>query len=316
MSIDLQICPICQKPSQGRSFGPLDISFQFECDSCGEFKISAEALARIDPGQIDLYKVSACLKERKIRGQPTVTIVKSREGVEHVKGAVVIDDILEAFPRSFSERTDRILLNLSRLSNFFGHSISLNPNTSFPIFFAKHEGESRSTREYLSKTMGFIEIESITAGAIILKLTGHGWKRIEEIEREKTGKESIQTFVAMSFDEHLNSIYENGIKKAIEAAGYNPRRIDLEEHNEKICDQIIAEIRKSRFLVADFTEHKAGVYFEAGYAVGLGIPVIWLCHKDQIGTTHFDTRQYNHILWEDENDLYEKLLRRIEATIS
>lgn len=316
MSIDLQKCPVCQNPAQGRSFGPLDCSFQFNCDSCGEFKISAEALARIDPGQTDLYKVSACLKERKILGQPIVTIVKSREGVEHVKGAVIIEDILEAFPRSFSERIDRILLNLSRLSNFFGHSISLNHNTSFSIFFAKHEDESRSTWEYLSKIMGIIEIEAIKPEAIILRLTGHGWKRIEEIERERTGRESIQTFVAMSFDEHLNSIYENGIKKAIKAAGYNPRRIDIEEHNEKICDQIIAEIKKSRFLVADFTGHKAGVYFEAGYAMGLGISVIWLCRKDQIATTHFDTRQYNHILWEDENDLYEKLLRRIEATIS
>lgn len=91
--------------------------------------------------------------------------------------------------------------------------------------------------------------------------------------------------------------------------------MDLKEHNEKICDTIIAKIRKSRFMVADFTGLRGGVYFEAGYALGLGLPVIWTCKNDHKDELHFDTRQYNHILWIDESDLYEKLRRRIEATI-
>lgn len=91
--------------------------------------------------------------------------------------------------------------------------------------------------------------------------------------------------------------------------------MDLKEHNQKICDAIIAEIRKSRFLVADFTGHRGGVYFEAGYALGLGIPVIWTCREDDLEKTHFDTRQYNHVVWKDEKDLFEKLKRRIEATV-
>ena len=92
-------------------------------------------------------------------------------------------------------------------------------------------------------------------------------------------------------------------------------RMDLKEHNQKICDAIIAEIRRSRFLVADFTGHRGGVYFEAGYALGLGIPVIWTCREDELADTHFDTRQYNHVVWKNEKDLFEKLKRRIEATI-
>ncbi len=81
------------------------------------------------------------------------------------------------------------------------------------------------------------------------------------------------------------------------------------------ADAIIAEIRKSLFMVADFTENRGGVYFEAGYAQGLGIPVIWTCRHDHKDRLHFDTRQYNHILWTDEIDLFEQLRRRIEATI-
>jgi hypothetical protein len=47
--------------------------------------------------------------------------------------------------------------------------------------------------------------------------------------------------------------------------------------------------------------------------MGLNIPVIWTCNESEVGKIHFDTRQYNTILWKDENDLYEKLKKRIIA---
>ncbi len=65
--------------------------------------------------------------------------------------------------------------------------------------------------------------------------------------------------------------------------------------------------------VAHFTGNRGGVYFEAGFALGLGIPVIWTCHKDRISDLHFDTRQYNHIDWKDVIDLRERLYNRIMA---
>lgn len=149
-----------------------------------------------------------------------------------------------------------------------------------------------------------------------LVLTAGGLNRIAELERTIAGKESKQTFVAMWFDSSLNKAWEDGFASACHAVGYKALRMDLKEHNQKICDAIIVEIRKSRFLVADFTGHRGGVYFEAGYALGLGIPVIWSCREDELGSTHFDTRQYNHIVWKDERDLFVKLKRRIEATIT
>lgn len=60
-----------------------------------------------------------------------------------------------------------------------------------------------------------------------------------------------------------NEVYEDGIKLTLSELGYNPVRIDFVEH-KKICDRIIAEIRKSSLLIADFTGHRGGVYFEAG----------------------------------------------------
>ena len=88
-----------------------------------------------------------------------------------------------------------------------------------------------------------------------------------------------------------------------------PVRIDQQEHNNKIDDEIIAEIRRSRFVVADFTQGekgaRGGVYYEAGFAQGLGIEVIFTCRKDVLDNNdiHFDTRQYNHIGWETPEEL-------------
>ena len=67
--------------------------------------------------------------------------------------------------------------------------------------------------------------------------------------------------------------------------------------------------------MADVTNHRQGVYFEAGYALGLGIPVIWTCRKDDLDNCHFDTRQYNHIVWETPEELATALEHRIRATI-
>ena len=57
-----------------------------------------------------------------------------------------------------------------------------------------------------------------------------------------------------------------------------------------------------------------GVYYEAGFARGLGIPVISTCREDERGKLHFDTRQYNHIFWKAPADLADQLHDRVAAT--
>ena len=119
----------------------------------------------------------------------------------------------------------------------------------------------------------------------------------------------------MSFDPSLTDAYQLGIEPAVMDCKFDPIRIDLIHHNEKICDKIMAEIRLAQFVIADFTCHRGGVYFEAGFALGLGRSVIWTCREDDLINTHFDTRQYNHIVWATPPDLRAKLVDRIRATI-
>ncbi len=153
-------------------------------------------------------------------------------------------------------------------------------------------------------------------GRHIVRVTVEGHRHIQE---QKTNTDSAQAFVAMWFSEEMNDGYDNGVKPGIESAGYKPVRIDQKADVNKIDDEIIAEIRRSRFLVADFTQGKdgarGGVYFEAGFAYGLGIPVIHTCRKDTIDKLAFDTRQYNHIVWETPEELRDALAKRISARI-
>jgi hypothetical protein len=149
------------------------------------------------------------------------------------------------------------------------------------------------------------------------QVTVEGFAKLDELASVKVN--SDQAFVAMWFDASMDAVWRHGIEPACQDAGYRAFRIDKKDHNNKIDDEIIAEIRRSRFLVADFTHgdagQRGGVYYEAGFAHGLAIPAIFTCRMDCLDRVHFDTRQYNHIVWSTPEGLRLLLAQRISATL-
>jgi len=120
----------------------------------------------------------------------------------------------------------------------------------------------------------------------------------------------------MWFDDSMNEAFEFGISKAVTDCGFPaPIRIDRKEHNNQITDEIMAAIRDAELVIADFSGNRGGVYYEAGFARGLGRPVIYSCQESDFKDLHFDTRLINHIKWSDPADLRGKLANRIKATI-
>src|SRR4051794_30304544 len=67
----------------------------------------------------------------------------------------------------------------------------------------------------------------------------------------------------------------------------------------------------------DRNEHvvRGGVYYEAGFAFGVGLPIIWSVRSDCLDALHFDTRQYPHIVWRTPQELRTQLQDRIEALL-
>jgi nucleoside 2-deoxyribosyltransferase len=210
-----------------------------------------------------------------------------------------------------------LLKNIERRMDFPGQEVSLIPKIHYPLSWAKNEKEFVYYLQSLAER-GLIRFPDENLRTIkdpyqVVHITAAGWDYLEKNAR--TTAISDQAFVAMSFSPALKTIWENGIKKAIERAGYVAYRVDSEPHADRIDVKIMAEIRNSQFLVADVTEQKRGVYFEAGYALGMGIPVLWLCRKDDLKNAHFDTNHYNHVLWENETGLKEELYSFVCAII-
>ena len=222
------------------------------------------------------------------------------------------------------ERMDRFLRYLSRISPFVGARFVIEETDE--LLYAQAWSESKMLVTTMPNSQSEIEffLDSLAAkGWINLHGSGHydltveGYAHLEELERRAT--DSSQAFVAMWFDDAMENAWRNGIKTGIEEAGYKALRIDRKEHANKIDDEIIAEIRRSRFVVADFTHGddgpRGGVYYEAGFAHGRNIPVIFTCRKDALEQVHFDTRQYNHIVWGTPEELRRKLATRIAAVV-
>jgi|SRR5579862_1169341 len=233
----------------------------------------------------------------------------------------VLDLIKSRRPLSVPTRLTNALIVLGNdISDLGGHVMFDGSDPDTPRYLAETEskniGEISELFQMLEKT-GFIDGSFFLGGGGSVRPTALGWQELDKLRATQTV--SSQAFVAMWFNDSTDDAYFSGILPALAATGYKSLRVDKKEHNNKIDDEIIAEIRRSRFLIADFTcepkNVRGGVYYEAGFARGLGIPVIWTCKDTSINDLHFDTRQYAHIVWKDTADLFLQLRNRIGATI-
>ena len=151
---------------------------------------------------------------------------------------------------------------------------------------------------------------------MVTGLSGKGKLKMDkDTPRQGRPQNEYQVFVGMSFERNMNAVYENSIKATIEECGYLARRVDrINAENMRLDDLIEKEIKDSRFVIIDLTEQKSAVYFEAGYARGIGIDTIWTCRQDEMVRLAFNVRQFPFVAWSDEQDLKKNLKSRIEET--
>jgi hypothetical protein len=120
----------------------------------------------------------------------------------------------------------------------------------------------------------------------------------------------------MWFDESLQDAWTSGFYEGIRTAGYQPVRVDKADYVGGVADEIMAKIRRARFFVADYKGQRNGVYFEAGFALGLGLIVIPTCRADEIpDKLHFDIKHLNILPWTSPAELAEGLNSPIRAVI-
>jgi hypothetical protein len=129
-------------------------------------------------------------------------------------------------------------------------------------------------------------------------LTLEGWKRFEDLRRSTAS--SRRAFMAMPYGNALlDQLVNDNFRLAVAQTGFELRRLDDEQPAGLIDDRLRVEIQSARFLIADLTHGNRGAYWEAGYAEGLGRPVIYTCQHARFGeVSHFDTNHHLTVLWD------------------
>lgn len=323
-------CPVCHSPSLLEK--KPDWS-EIDCLRCGEYIFNAESRYALDEFSLDseakLALASGWIREHQgelLKRDAMIVQLGRKQITVGEKAEKLLRGLAAAMPVPGENLIMPIPTNANQLLDLFrdyqpfqalGTDKEFVSENGFALYMlgvsqAQNFGElSYLLFDYLVKAKEFLFSDEDQLG---FKISPAGWAHLGNSEHRVN---SVQAFVAMRFSSETDKLWADGISKGIVDAGYKPFRIDKFDHNNRIDDEIIATIRKSKFLVADFTVNRGGVYFEAGFALGLGQQVIWLCRKDALEEVHFDTRQYNHITWEEDklSELARALTLRIEATI-
>ena len=295
---DQDPCVICDTTAEKIHSREHGNNIHWKCPRCGEFRLLASACSLLSKSNAaSRAKIFGYVSDQN-RDKTVPTITRD-----------VLEQVLSRALPTVGERADRLLLEALRGQNRLGQWF----NIAEPRFVAATYSQDTDEVEFLCRMLsdrGFMgEVDKSGTWEVL----PDGYMEADQLTRKVA--QSNKGFVAMWFDDKLASAYSDGFQIAVMKAGYDPIRVDRVEHVNRIDDEIIAQIRISSFVVADFTGHRGGVYFEAGFALGLDLPVIWTCRKDHMHDLHFDIRQYNTIDWETHDELSSRLQHRIEATV-
>lgn len=291
-------CPICVTNASLLSAN----NTRVDCPRCGRFEITDSAITELQGTPLTSREAANASGWIAESNPPLIRTYD----LPHLRTL--------ATPR-VQWRFDRLLLKLLKETPILGSHVTLDEQRMQSYVAATYSsggGELRFLVESL-RSRGLL----VSAGDSWLSpgLSHAAYAYIDE--HLVKNAESPVGFCAMWFNDEVLPLWERSIEPSIEAAGYEPLRLDKHEHNNRIDEEIIASIRRARFLVADLTSHRQGVYFEAGLAMGLGLPVIWMVRDADLDDTHFDNRQFNFIVWTPDklDEARRRLQDRIEATI-
>jgi hypothetical protein len=307
-------CPVCN--STLKQFVEQGRRSLCECPRCGPYSISYEA-------QQDLAPLLSRSVTSSARLSHALYYMTKREQWVLVT-TELLNNILDntELPRP-QEQLENLILWLGEAQPNMGATIQAEDDAIAAVgvvdvsslgFLAGQAIDAKLLKGISSEVMdGVWRIHS-------LQLTLAGWQLFENLRRGKsTGRVA---FMAMAFgDNELDRIYKDHFKAGVDDTGFDLKRLDEGQPAGLIDDRLRVEIRQCRFLIADLTHQNRGAYWEAGFAEGLGKPVIYTCRKDvfedKTKGTHFDTNHHLTVPWELDKigDAVERLKATIRATL-
>lgn len=282
----------------------------FECPHCGCYEMPNSSMLPYVFGrdiEKNTYYVSCYLNETRLDHNSHNPIRLTSE---------VLKSIVRQAPKSVEDKVEKILQFISNRTSFFGELVELTEE----VIYSSNRQELDNLIEALS-SLDLIDDSMVTDGSLSVSLTLKG---VGECKDRKGQIQEDKCFIAMWFSDEMNRVYDDYIALACLDVGYQPIRVDKELYNGDVTDKIISSIRTTAFTIADLSGNRGGVYYEAGFAKGLGKEVIFTCQDEWFNgdpeegkKVHFDVDHINTIVWKKDKleQFKEDLTNRIVATI-
>ena len=126
----------------------------------------------------------------------------------------------------------------------------------------------------------------------------------------------IQPFDKAKFDKRYRDCFEPAILRA----GLEPYRVDGDPSADVLISSIEDGIRNASACLADITMDNANVWYELGYALALGKPVVMVCAEDRqkfpFDIQHRQVLVYKTDSTSDFDDLGVRISETLKARLS
>jgi hypothetical protein len=303
-------CVVCMRDCEFKEIGRWDgfgREVLVECEACGQYLkpdfFDPQDLAGADTD--DRRRISRQIRLRN-KGRWTRTNSPPNLCKDYPEGSY---RTLPPLPGDVPSRIDAVLLLLAQSSDGLGEQINVTA-LLWPWVSLLGLSSPSKLEPYLDVIEGRkwahqTQRDNSGSPSNFCCLTMEGWIRAAEIK--KPAQTLSQVFCAFPNrgdvqGEDIVGPQSNALCGAVEkiVAPLLPYRVETDPKAEHIGDAIIAGIRTARFVVADLSHHRPNVYYEAGFAQGLGIPVVFTCRKDLLADVHFDVAGHRILPWEPE----------------
>lgn len=298
-------CLVCLRPV--RAPEPNQDPVVWDCAGCGYFSVPG---ALVEPVE-SVLRADGGLRPRLSRvlrlaadggGEGHVEPLLSGQLVTEEVGALLRDRAsIAPFPATIGSKLDVALSWIAQECVDFG--VDYDFSNSFGDAFCARIGVSGNNAsgfvDELIRMRWFVGTGGHRGKVVSGRVTAEGLARVEALQNGLP--DSTLVFLALSNHYGLDGDRDAQgpkLRDAIAAALPAPLsayRVENDHSAVDITDEIVANIRRARFVVADLTCARPNVYFEAGLAMGLGKPVVFTRRAGE--TAHFDVAAYKIIEW-------------------
>lgn len=327
---DRNVCPVCETPSITREPLHQRDGDRITCSRCSRYDISGIfELALPHKPKSERLLLSGIIRNGSERSGGRFAEPIEEENYQRILNS-------SGAPTTVDGQIEALLVAIADREAYFSRS---TPTENGEVWAARaytwsHTAVREMAQELAAK--GILKKDAYAVDPMSFTLTIDGWREVARIRQTRGSGD--QCFIASWFHDDFDVIVNSGIIPALKATGYRPMWVKGLVTEDKLDDVIIAEIRRSALLIADVTGERPNVYYEAGFARGLGISTIFCCHKSWTTTMpavgaivphdggkldtiveewterlHFDTDHYQHLFYDSPEDLKERLTNRVRA---